>query len=591
MKISRLSIKNFLGINETELDLKKINYVKGPKGSGKTSILEAIEKVFTNKNRRTELVKHGETESCLYVKTDDGLEIDRKLRTDKGDYLKVRKNEAAAPSTETFLRSMIQGQIFRPLDWVNLSIQEQTKSILAMLEIGWTMEQIQGWFGEIPSDIDYEMHILQILKSIETKYFKEREAINREVKELEIQVKGMMDELPAGYDGDQWREKKLQDYYSKVTEAQKINHWIDEAKALKENYDSKVESLKATGEGEKSKIKLKYNEQCQDIKDIIDLSKGRISKAKEFMSNSDRELEIRLQELRNNNEKVKNQEIETYNLSLKELDEEYRKKKESLVSLHNAQLISLGESLSNGIEQSRKDLQLKLDEQKDVISINESKIAAKEQELNGLGSLEEQEYLAVTEKVKAEIEKEQTRLGNAANYLENNQPVDITPLQAQAEEVERMQSYIREYDRMCDIRDGRLASKKEYSATLTKKIEKARELPGELLKVAKMPIQGISVDNNGLIRINGTLITDLSDGEKLDLSLTIAKAQCGELKLICLDRFESLNPSVRKSLIDQMVNDDYQYIMTSTESDNFEIVQFDTEEDVEKYFEGGVVNE
>lgn len=591
MKISRLSIKNFLGINETELDLKKINYVKGPKGSGKTSILEAIEKVFTNKNRRTELVKHGETESCLYVKTDDGLEIDRKLRTDKADYLKVKKNEAAAPSTETFLRSMIQGQIFRPLDWINLSIQDQTKSILAMLEIDWTMKQIQGWFGEIPSNIDYEMHILQILRSIESKYFKEREAINREVKELEIQVKGMMDELPAGYDGDSWREKKLQDYYEKVTEAQKINHWIEEAKTLKENYESKVASIKTSAEGEKSRIKLKYNEQRHDIKDIIELSKGRIDKAKEFMSNSNRELEIRLQEIKNNNEKSKNQEVEAYNLSLKNLEEEYRKKKESLGNLHNAQLKSLSESLTNETEQSKKDLQLQIDEQKDLISINESKIAAKEQEFNSLGSLEEQEYITVDERVKAEIEKEQTRLGKAAEYIENNEPVDLTPLQAQAEEVERMQSYIREYDRMCDIRDGRLASKKEYSATLTKKIEKARELPGELLKVAKMPIQGISVDSNGLIRINGTLITDLSDGEKLDLSLTIAKAQCGELKLICLDRFESLNPSARKSLIDQMVQDDYQYIMTSTESDDFEIVQFDTEEDVEKYFEGGQVNE
>lgn len=551
MKISRLSIKNFLGINEKELDLKKVNYVKGPKGSGKTSILEAIEKLFTNKNRRTELVKHGETESCLYVKTDDGLEIDRKLRTDKADYLKVRKNEAAAPSTEKFLRSMIQGQIFRPLDWINLSIQEQTKSILAMLEIGWTMEQIQGWFGEIPSNIDYDMHILQILRSIESKYFKEREEINREVKELEIQIKGMMDELPAGYDAEKWRDKKLQDYYSKVTEAQKINHWIEEAKTLKENYESKVQSIKTSAEGEKSKIKLKYNEQSQDIKDIVELSKGRINKAKEFIANANERTEIELSKLDN------------------ELDAEYQ---------------NLLQKYADKKDLKRKEILSQVDEQKDLISINETKIAAKEQELLGLGELEEKEYFTVDEKVKGEIEKEQTRLGKAAEYLENNNPVDIEPLQAQAEEVERMQSYIREYDRMCDIRDNRLTPKREYSALLTEKIVKARELPSELLKVARMPIQGISVDTNGLIRINETLISDLSDGEKLDLSLTIAKAQCGELKLICLDRFESLNPAARKELISQMVQDDYQYIMTSTESDDFEIVQFDSEEEVESYF-------
>ena len=38
MKISRLSIKNFLGIEDKELDFKKINYIKGEKGCGKTSI-------------------------------------------------------------------------------------------------------------------------------------------------------------------------------------------------------------------------------------------------------------------------------------------------------------------------------------------------------------------------------------------------------------------------------------------------------------------------------------------------------------------------------------------------------------------------
>lgn len=123
------------------------------------------------------------------------------------------------------------------------------------------------------------------------------------------------------------------------------------------------------------------------------------------------------------------------------------------------------------------------------------------------------------------------------------------------------------------------------------KIEKARKLPTELLKTASMPIDGISVDVNGLIRINGTLIDGLSDGEKLELSLIIAKAQCGELKLICLDRFESLNEKERINLINQMVNDDYQYILTSTESDELEIVQFDTEEEIRSYFEGGKINE
>ncbi|WP_075809897.1 AAA family ATPase [Clostridium perfringens] len=560
MKISRLRAENFLGIRERELDLKKINYVKGPKGSGKTSIVEAVEKVFTNKNRRTELVRHGEIEACLYVKTDDGLEIDRKIRTEKSDYLRIRKNEIAAPSTERFLRGMIQGEIFRPLDWINLSVKEQTKSILAMLEIGWSMEQINEWFGEVPSgdNINYDMHILQILKAIESKYFKERETVNREIRELEIQVKGMMDELPAGYDGDKWRDKKLQEYYAKVTEAQKINYWIEEAKTLKENFESKVASIKAQAEGEKSKVKLKYAEQKQDIKDIIELSKGRIEKSNVLISNANERVEFELSKLDN------------------ELEAEYQALLQKYTELK---------------DRKKKEIQLEVNEAKDIISINESKISAKEQELLSLDELMDHEYASIDEKGINAIELEKARLGKASEYLENNTPVDIEPLQAKAEEVERMQSFLREYDKMVDIRDGLLERKRKIAADYTVKIEKARTLPTELLKTASMPIEGISVDANGLIRINGTLIDGLSDGEKLELSLIIAKAQCGELKLICLDRFESLNEKERINLINQMVNDDYQYILTSTESDELEIVQFDTEEEIRSYFEGGKINE
>ena len=102
-KIKKLNIKNFLGLEELGLDCSKINLIKGPKGSGKSSIIEAIEKTFTNKNRRTEVVRHGTDESTLLIELDNGLEVDRRIRTEKSDYLKCRKEDGAVPSTEKFL--------------------------------------------------------------------------------------------------------------------------------------------------------------------------------------------------------------------------------------------------------------------------------------------------------------------------------------------------------------------------------------------------------------------------------------------------------------------------------------------------------
>ncbi|KGO13525.1 AAA family ATPase [Clostridium botulinum] len=570
-KIKKLNIKNFLGLEELGLDCSKINLIKGPKGSGKSSIIEAIEKTFTNKNRRTEVVRHGTDESTLLIELDNGLEVDRRIRTEKSDYLKCRKEDGAVPSTEKFLRSLINGDIFRPLDWVNMTIKEQTKSILSMLEIGWNKENIVNWFGELPSNIDYDQHILQILKAIELKYYKDREEVNRDIRELKTQIKVILDELPAEYDGEVWREKKVQDYYNKVSEVQKINHWIEEAKALQENFEDKVAAIKSNGKSEKSKIQLKFKDQSQDIKDIIELSKSKIDKSKDFINNSDRELELKIKELTNENVAQENKVAENYNNELKKLEEEFENRKKELVNLYSSNVKELENSLNESIELVKKDNVLQIEEQKELISINENKISSKEQELLGIDDLQKAELKAIDEKITAEIEKEEIRVGKAAEYLKNNEVKDIEPLQKQADEIADMQSYLREWDRMVDIRDNKLATKERYSNDLTAKIDKARELPGELLKTAKMPIEGISVDAEGLIRINNTLIDGLSDGEKLELAMRIAKAQAGELKVICLDKFESLNPKAQKKLLEEMSNDEYQYFVTSTMADEFEI--------------------
>lgn len=538
-KISLLKIGNFLGIDELEVKAGKINIFKGTNGLGKTSVIEAIEKTFTNKNRRTEIVKHGEDEACLYVELDDGLSIDRRIRTEKSNYLKVRHELGGVPSTEAFLNNLVNGNIFRPLDWVNLSVKEQTKSLLSMLEINWSEEDINNWFGEIPSNINFNQHILLILKAIESKYYADREEVNREVKELKARIKSIVDDLPAEYNGEEWKSKNVQEYYAKVKEAQDINKWIAEAKAIQENYASKEESIKANAEAEKSKIELKYKTEKEDIKDIIDLAKSKIEKAETFIKSVNGRIDVEMSYLDN------------------ELEAEYQK----LIAKYTEKK-----------DLRKKQMLAEADEQKDIISIQKEKIAAKEQELLGLDEKRDHELSNIDEKGLNELEKEKIRIGKAAKYLEEHEEIDIDPIQKEADRVQEMVSYLREWDRISEIRDNQLAIKEQQSALLTERITKARNLPGELLKTANMPIDGITVDIEGRVRINETLIDGLSDGEKLSLAMKVAKAQCGELKLICMDKWESLDRAAQDKLLEIMKEDDYQYFITEVaENEELEI--------------------
>ena len=542
-KISFLKVNNFLGVDELELEPGKVNIFKGPKGAGKTSVIEAIEKTFTNKSRRTEIIKHGEEEATLFVELDDGMEVDRRLRSEKGDYLKVRKADEGVPSTEKFLRTLVNGHIFRPLDWVNLSVKEQTKSLLSMLKIDWSEQDIINWFGDLVDDIDYSQHILLILKNIEQKYYKTREEVNREVKELKGRIDALYEELPPEYNGEEWRSVKIQEYYKKVSEAQEINKLIEMAKSIQENFNNTVETIKAKGEKQKANITLTFKENKEDINDIIALAKNKIERANNFIANSNNTLEVELSKLDN------------------QLESEYQDLLQKYAMLK---------------DQKKRDILTAVEEQKEIIAINNNKISAKEQELRGLDEKEESEKLAVDEKVNSEIEKEEIRIGKAASYLKENTLIDIEPLQAEADRVTEMVGYLRDWDRIAEIRDGSLSSKQAYANELTSKIDKARNLPGELLKTAKMPIDGISVDVEGRVRINGTLIDGLSDGEKLELAMKVAKAQCGELKLICMDKWESLDIDSQNKLLEEMTEDEYQYFVTEvmdTESKKVEVVK------------------
>jgi len=544
LKIKAIKINRFIGLDEFIYNPGPLNIFEGPKGSGKSSILEGIETAVSNTKRRTEVVRHGSGESTLFIETDSGLEIDRRIRTDKADYLKLRQKGDGIKSTEAELRKFISGDIFRPLDFITMGAQKQTEIILGMIKMQYTDEEINGWFGEnvdVLSKVNTSKHLLQILKDIEVANFKQREETNREIKLLEGQVKGIEAELPANYDGAEWKELKVQDFYNKVAEVQKINNFIAEAERLQIGIAEKIESIKTAAEGNKSKVKIKFTEKRQDLKDIIDLSKGKIAVANNIViSAADKK-------------KIASNDLQVLmNTIIQEIKEKY--------------------------DQMEKDRHLAIDaeieEQNTIVSVLDKKISAKEQEILSLADLEKQEIKAEDIASESEIEKEKLRVGKAAEYLEVHKVTDIEPLQKEADKVAENQSYLREWDRMLDIRDGKLTAKKQYTDTLTNIITTARNKPAELLKQHKLPIDGISVDENSMIRIKNILLDGLSDGEKLEAAFKIALQRIGELRIMCLDGFEKLNESEQQKIVKLCEDNDIQAFVTitkDTESGNFEI--------------------
>jgi DNA repair exonuclease SbcCD ATPase subunit len=536
------------------MDLGKINWLSGHTGSGKTTIVESLEKGFTNKSRRTEVIRHDADEARIFIQTDDGLEVERKIRADKGDYLRVRKQGQSVPSTQGYLNKLISGEVFRPLEFVKKSPEEQAKIILNMLDIPWSTNDIQTWFGELPG-VNYEAHILQVLKQIEQLYYTQREAVNREIKVLEAQVTGIKNELPPNYDGEKWRAEKVSEYYGKVAQAEEINRKITAAKSLVEGLESRVATIKAESEVDKQSKKNAFDRQRSEGREFIQFFNQKVEKTQGVIDGVGERLAA--------SEKDINQEL---TIAREKANSEYQRKRNELKAQYDAEI----ESLELGAFSTRESVKKTLDNEattaKEEIAKCKNSLAVKEQELLSVDTLEEQAISAIDKDTVQRIETEKAKVGNVKEDS-RKELIDIEPLQAIAEKVANMQSYLREFDRMDDMIKTKIAPRQELAQTLTARIETARTMPMELLKVAAVPIPEIAVDGDGKIRIGKTLLDGLSEGEQLELAFRVAKAQAsqlGDLKVLCVDGIDKVNKADREWLDNYMGTDDFQYFCLTT---------------------------
>jgi len=532
LKISRLEVSNFVGISEFKIDLGKINILTGRVGSGKTSIIEAIEKGFSNKSQRVEVIRHGEEDATIFIKTDDGLEIDRKLRANKADYLKVRKEGQAVPSTEKFLKQFLKGDLFKPLEFCTKSPTEQAKIILNLLEIPWNMDDISNWFGEIPTDIDYDQHILQVLGQIVKHYFSQREVVNREIGVIKAQVTGYKNELPKNYDGEEWRSKKVSEYYQAVSDAELLNKQRDNAANLIEGLEGRKARIRAEAETEKQTKRNEMNQTRHEIEEYRQETVHKIKTLKNTIAQKDQKIK--------QSEDALNLELERKFLQIRD---EYALKK----------------------ERARQEIQAEVKDLEQEVATYEKTIYGNDLELTSLQGIEENALISISEKANERIKTEEAKIESSRKLLAETVGVDVEPLKLAAAEVANMQSFLRDYDLMANLIREKLAPREELAKVLTARIEKGRELPAELLKTAAPPIPGLSVDGEGKIRIGKTLIDGLSEGEQLQLAFRVAKAQAGELKLICLDGWNKINPTERAWIEKEISEDDFQYVVVSTE--------------------------
>ena len=471
MKISKLKIENLYGIEQLELDGKSIE-LTGTNGSGKSSVLDSIRLALTNNSKRKYVIKNGEKEGRVLVKLDDGTTIDRKKRTDKSDYKSIKdENGNEINSPETFLKDIFTPLQLEPVEFLNMSEQEQNRILLNLIDFKEDKtEFIKKNFGELPSWVDYNNSILEILSQIQSKeggYYQNREEINRNARNGLAIIKDIAKDIPDNYDADKWRNYTLSDKYEELNKIKNYNEKIERSITYKNNYDNTVKGLKG-------ELDSKLN--------VINTLK---QERKKTLETSILELENKISLLKKDLENVDNEFLIDENKAQAEYDQEIAK---------------LSENIKIANEWSAKE------KQNTEIIENELKVA------------------------------------------------------------EEMKGHLNEYDRMIDMQQ-KVENLNQQSEALTKKIELARNLPGEILKEANIPVKNLTVEN-GIPLVNGLPVNGLSEGEKLDLCVDITLAKENNLKLILIDGIERMSDINKQKIYEKCKQSGVQVISTRTTNEN-----------------------
>lgn len=195
----------------------------------------------------------------------------------------------------------------------------------------------------------------------------------------------------------------------------------------------------------------------------------------------------------------------------------------------------------------------------------EERIKALREKKDGLAGVKADKVKVIQSEYDASVSKYEAEQASYAEYADmETTPID--DLMAKANETEKMKGHINEWRRMLNIQKE-VDELQSESNSLTEKIELARTLPGTILETAEIPIDGLTV-KDGIPLINGLPVSNLSEGEKLDLCIDVAIQNPAGLQIILIDGTEKLSEENRTRLYEKCKKKGLQFIATRTTSNN-----------------------
>lgn len=254
MKIAHVKISNILGIAELEFTPEGFNEITGPNGTGKTSVLEAIQAVLKTGHDAT-LLRNGADKGEAVLVLDDGTELSKTVTADKSTS-KVKIDGKATTRPAEALKALTDLYSANPIEFLRARKQDRVKVLLETMPLVADTERLAEITG-IPVTADPGTHALAVIDAVHKEVYDDRTGTNRAIKEKDNTINQLsmaMPEAPGGIEGseDELIAQILAADDAKTTELDRIN--------------TKLAGLKAANQEKKDAIRAEAQRLIDEIK-------------------------------------------------------------------------------------------------------------------------------------------------------------------------------------------------------------------------------------------------------------------------------------------------------------------------------------
>jgi len=96
------------------------------------------------------------------------------------------------------------------------------------------------------------------------------------------------------------------------------------------------------------------------------------------------------------------------------------------------------------------------------------------------------------------------------------------------------------------------------------------DVPRKMLSQVKLPVENLEIKGDSIF-VDGVSIDKLSTSEQIEFAITVAKSLAGNLKVICVDRWESLDADAKAKFEALTADDDFEYFVTEVTSGDLSV--------------------